>query len=83
MPAGTTPAFCRRLNALALSITEFTVAARDYPIVFATLDGGKSFAPVIVASACVDEGGIELFDAQGKPTQRWQDAERLRATSCW
>jgi hypothetical protein len=130
MPAGATPAFCRRLNALALSIAEFTVAARDYPIVFATLDGGKSFAPVIVvgldqganlfvdasgewdrtayfpafvrrypfcisklyvdgepkservvcvASACVDDGGVELFDAQGKPTPRWQDAERLLA----
>jgi hypothetical protein len=130
MPAGT-PAFCRRLNALALSIAEFTIAARDYPIVFATLDGGKSFAPVIVvgldqganlfvgesgewdraayfpafvrrypfcisklyvdgeakservvcvASASIDEaGGTELFDAAGKPTARWQDAERLLA----
>jgi hypothetical protein len=48
MPAGATPAFCRRLNALAISLAEFTVAARDYPIVFATLDGGRSFAPVIV-----------------------------------
>lgn len=48
MPSGTTPAFCRRLNALALSFTEFAVASRDYPIVFTTLDGGKTFAPVIV-----------------------------------
>jgi SapC len=130
MPAGATPAFCRRLNALALSIAEFTVAARDYPIVFATFDGGKTFAPVIVvgldqganlfvdeagewdraayfpafvrrypfcisklyvdgkpkservvcvASACVDDGGVELFDAKGKPSERWQEAERLLA----
>ena len=131
MPAGATPAFCRRLNALAISLAEFTVAARDYPIVFATLDGGKSFAPVVVvgldpgsnlfvdasgewdraayfpafvrrypfcisklyvdgepkservvcvASACVDpKEGIELFDAAGRPTPRWQDAERLLA----
>jgi SapC len=130
MPAGTTPAFCRKRNALALSIAEFVVAARDYPIVFATLDGGESFAPVIVvgldegtnlfidgsgewdrgsylpafvrrypfcisklyvdgeaqservvcvASAYVDEGGIELFDAKGKPTPRWQAAEALLA----
>jgi hypothetical protein len=130
MPAGATPAFCRRLNALAVSIAEFTVAARDYPIVFATLDGGKSFAPVIVvgldresnlfvdasgewdrtayfpafvrrypfciskvyvdgepkservvcvASASIDAEGVELFDAAGAPTPRWQDAERLLA----
>jgi hypothetical protein len=130
MPEGATPAFCRRLNALALSIAEFTLAARDYPIVFATLDGGKSFAPVIVvgldresnlfvdasgewdrtayfpafvrrypfcisklyvdgepkservvcvASAAIDAEGVELFDAAGAPTRRWQDAERLLA----
>jgi hypothetical protein len=131
LPAGATPAFCRRLNALALSIAEFTVAARDYPIVFATLDGGKSFAPVIVvgldresnlfvdaagewdrtaylpafvrrypfciskvyvdgepkservvcvASAAIGaQDGVELFDAAGAPTGRWQEAERLLA----
>ena len=48
MPSGTTPAFCRKLNALALSFSEFAVASRDYPIVFTTLDGGRTFAPVIV-----------------------------------
>ena len=48
MPAGTTPDFCRSLNALAVSCSEFTAAARDYPIVFASLDEGASFAPVIV-----------------------------------
>jgi len=48
MPAGTTPAFCRGVNALAVSHAEFPVAARDYPIVFASLDRGASFAPVIV-----------------------------------
>lgn len=48
LPAGGTPAFCRALNALALSYSEFAVAARDYPIVFATRDEGKSYSPVIV-----------------------------------
>src|SRR5260370_33612048 len=48
MPSGTTPSFCRSINALALSVGEFVAAARDYPIVFATGDAGKSFAPVIV-----------------------------------
>ena len=46
--AGTTPAFCRSINALALSYTEFGVAARDYPIVFASADAGESYAPVVV-----------------------------------
>ena len=63
MPAGTTPAFCRKLNALAISNSEFVAAARDYPIVFASLDRAKSFAPVIVlglaegVNAFVDEKG--------------------------
>lgn len=46
--AGTTPGFCRSINALALSFSEFNVAARDYPIVFASADGGATCSPVIV-----------------------------------
>ena len=63
IPAGTTPAFCRKLTALAISLAEFTVAARDYPIVFASLDRGRSFAPVIVLGLApamnlfIDEAG--------------------------
>lgn len=48
LPHGATPAFCRTLNALAVSVSEFNTAARDYPIVFTSLDQGKSFAPVVV-----------------------------------
>jgi hypothetical protein len=48
VPHGTTPDFCRRLNAIAISWSEFEAAARDYPIVFASLDKGRSFAPVVV-----------------------------------
>jgi hypothetical protein len=128
MPQGTTPAFCRQLNALAVSASEFTAAGRDYPIVFASADAGKTYAPVIVlglaegsnlfigaqgewdstvylpayvrrypfcisklyvdgnpsgervvcvAKAYVDDGGVALFDAQGKPAPRWQATERL------
>ena len=130
MPAGTTPAFCRSLNAIAISSAEFNAAARDYPIVFASLDRGTSFAPVIVvglaegvnlfvgaagewdpaayfpasvrrypfcisklyvdgearservvcvAQAYVDNAGLELFDRHGRPSARWQAAERLLA----
>jgi hypothetical protein len=58
MPSGTTPSFCRTINALAVSVGEFIAAARDYPIVFATGDAGKSFAPVIVLGL---DAGVNLF----------------------
>lgn len=58
LPAGGTPSFCRGLNALALSYSEFAAAARDYPIVFASADNGASFAPVIVLGLA---DGANLF----------------------
>ncbi len=130
VPAGGTPAFCRTLNAIAISFSEFVPAARDYPLVFASADRGRSFAPVAVlgiaegqnlfvdatgewdrscylpafvrrypfcisklyvdgeprservvcvAKAYVDAGGVELFDAGGRPTARWRETERLLA----
>jgi hypothetical protein len=62
---GADAAFAHRLNAVAISLAEFTAAARDYPIVFASLDAGKSFSPVAVvglqpgssANLFVDAGG--------------------------
>lgn len=73
LPAGAAPAFCRRLNALAISVAEFSAAARDYPIVFATLDRGKSFAPVAVLGL---EQNANLFvDAAGQ----WDRAAYLPA----
>jgi len=62
--AGATPAFCRRLNAIALSAAEFVAAARDYPIVFMTLDGAKSFAPVAVTG--LDADSNLFIDAAGE-----------------
>lgn len=46
--AGTVPEFCRSVNALPLSVSEFSTAARDYPIVFASADAGRTYAPIIV-----------------------------------
>lgn len=63
LPAGGTPAFCRRLNALALSYAEFAAAARDYPIVFASADAGASFVPVIVLGLA--EGENLFVNASG------------------
>ena len=64
MPQGTTPAFCRKLNALAVSASEFTAAGRDYPIVFASVDAGNTFAPVIVLG--LGEGSNLFIGAQGE-----------------
>jgi hypothetical protein len=46
--AGTTPHFCRSINALVLSFSEFSAASRDYPIVFASSDAGETYSPVVV-----------------------------------
>jgi hypothetical protein len=62
--AGELPVFARRLNALALSLAEFVVAARDYPIVFASLDRGRSFAPVIVLG--LSQGENLFLDHMGE-----------------
>ena len=64
MPQGTTPAFCRTLNALAVSASEFTAAARDYPIVFTSVDGGGTYAPVVVIG--LGEGSNLFIGAQGE-----------------
>jgi hypothetical protein len=49
LPApGEVPEFARTLNAVPISFAEFAPAARDYPIVFTSGDGGKSFAAVAV-----------------------------------
>jgi hypothetical protein len=46
--ASALPSFTRDLNAIPVSFTEFGVAGRDYPIVFASGDDGKTFSPVAV-----------------------------------
>ncbi len=42
------PGFTRELNAIPVSFAEFGVAGRDYPLVFASGDDGKTFSPVAV-----------------------------------
>jgi SapC len=60
--AGATPNFCRAINALALSYSEFNAAAHDYPIVFATADKGESYSPVIVLGLS-DDRNLFVDDA--------------------
>lgn len=52
---GEVPAFAQKLNAIPISYTEFALAARDYPVVFTSGDGGKSFAPVAVLGMAAGE----------------------------
>jgi hypothetical protein len=73
LPHGSTPGFCRSINALAVSFSEFVVAGRDYPIVFASGDGGATFAPVIVLGLA--EGQNLFVDAAGE----WDGAAYLPA----
>lgn len=49
LPApGEVPQFARTLNAIPISFAEFGPAARDYPLAFASGDGGKTYAAVAV-----------------------------------
>lgn len=59
--AGEVPQFARTLNAIPISYTEFAPAARDYPLVFTSGDGGKTYAPVAVLGV---SAGENLFCTQ-------------------
>lgn len=63
LPApGAAPEFCRRLNAIPITYTEFSVACRDYPLVFASGDQGQTYAPMAVLGLT---NGENLFVADG------------------
>ena len=63
LPApGTVPEFCKQLNAIPISYTEFSPACRDYPLVFTSGDNGKTYAPVAVLGIT---NGENLFLANG------------------
>src|ERR1051325_9798274 len=52
---GEVPEFARTSNAIPISMTEFRVVARDYPIVFSASEGGQSFVPVAVLGLAYGE----------------------------
>jgi hypothetical protein len=60
---GEVPEFVQRGNAIPISYTEFQIVAREYPIVFTTGDGGKTFAPVAVLGI---QAGENVFYDEGK-----------------
>ena len=57
-----TPAIFQRLHAMPLSLSEFEPACRDYPIVFVTGDGGKTFNAVLVLGMQVKQNLFILTD---------------------
>jgi hypothetical protein len=56
--AGKVGAIFRSLNALPVSLAEFTPASREYPIVFVSADSGKTYAVFVVLGL---EKGLNLF----------------------
>jgi hypothetical protein len=60
--AGAVPEFCKQLNAIPISYTEFSVACRDYPLVFTSGDNGQTYASVAVLGLT---NGENLFLANG------------------
>ena len=61
---GEIPAFARNLNSIPISYTEFALVAREYPIIFSSIDG-KNFAPVAVLGMVAGEN---LYNQGGKWT---------------
>ena len=59
---GEMPEFTRGLNSIPISYTEFALVAREYPIVFTAVAGGKLFAPVAVLGMAAAEN---LYDNGG------------------
>jgi hypothetical protein len=63
LPApGVVPEFCKTLNAVPISYTEFSLACRDYPLVFTSGDSGKTYAAVAVLGFA---NGENMFLADG------------------
>ena len=64
LPApGALPEFCRKVNAVPISYSEFAVACRDYPLAFITTDQSKAFLPVAVLGVTCGEN-LFLRDGQ-------------------
>jgi SapC len=59
---GEAPEFTHKLNAIPVSYSEFAPAARDYPLVFTSGDGGKNFAPVAVLGLSAGENLFRVGD---------------------
>jgi hypothetical protein len=73
LPApGALPEFCRRVNVVPISYSEFGLACRDYPLAFITTDQGQTFFPAGVLGVT---GGENLFLRDS----RWDSSAYLPA----
>ena len=63
---GSLPDFVQATNAVPVSYSEFGVASRDYPLVFTSTDGAKTFAPVAVLGVAGQEN-LYLAGGQWDP----------------
>jgi hypothetical protein len=64
LPKGTLlPMPFRAMNPMPVTFTEFPLASRDYPLVFASSDQGKSYSPVAVIGL---SNGENLFVKDGR-----------------
>ena len=81
LPApGTIPEFVLALNAIPISFAEFAPAAHDYPIAFASGDGGATYAAVAVLGLA---SGENLFcDATGWSQGSYMPAYARRYPFC-
>mgnify|MGYP006274745745 FL=1 len=63
LPKGrTVPVVFRSMNPIPVSYTEFPIASRDYPIVFVTVDEGKTFAPMAVLGLAAQQNLFIMSD---------------------
>jgi SapC len=69
---GHLPEFAKTLNAVPVSYTEFNVAYREYPLVYSSGDGGKTFAPVAVL-------GLEANENLFLHGQSWEEGRYVPA----
>ena len=69
---GALPEFCRRVNAVPISYSEFGVACRDYPLAFITVNQGRTFVAIAVLGVA---GGENLFLRDG----RWDNSVYIPA----
>ncbi|OGA52895.1 MAG: hypothetical protein A3G25_04205 [Betaproteobacteria bacterium RIFCSPLOWO2_12_FULL_63_13] len=65
---GKTPGFCRTINALAVSYSEFAAASRHYPIVFISGDGGSTFVPAVVLGLASRQNLFVTFQGEWDPS---------------
>ena len=68
LASGEIPEFARKANAIPISFTEFSLVARDYPIVFTASDKGEAIAPVAVLGMTAGENLYFRGDAWAPKT---------------